>query len=117
MEILEKENVAIDSLTGHGGLFKTPGVGQRYTAAACKTSITCMATAGEGGPYGMALLADYAAQKNEGESLEQYLNDRVFSHSQKQTVDPDPADVAGFTAYINDFHRLLDVEKKAIERI
>jgi CubicO group peptidase (beta-lactamase class C family) len=76
-----------------------------------------MKTAGEGGPYGMALLAAYAAQKNEGESLEQYLNDRVFSHAQKQTVAPDPADVAGFTAYINDFHRLLDVEKKAIERI
>ena len=117
MDILSDEGVAIDSLTGHGGLFKTPIVGQKFLAAACNAPVTCMKTAGEGGPYGMALLAAYAAQKNEGESLEQYLNDRVFSHAQKQTVDPDPADVAGFTAYINDFHRLLDVEKKAIERI
>ena len=68
MEILERENVAIDSLTGHGGLFKTPVVGQKYMAAACNAPVTCMTTAGEGGPYGMALLAAYMANKAENES-------------------------------------------------
>ena len=79
MDILAEEKVAIDSLTGHGGLFKTPVVGQKYMAAACNAPVTCMETAGEGGPYGMALLAAYMLRKNEGETLEQYLNDRVFA--------------------------------------
>ena len=57
MDILARENVGIDSLMGHGGLFKTPGVGQRYMAAACNAPVTCMETAGEGGAYGMSLLA------------------------------------------------------------
>ena len=70
MDILAEEKVAIDSLTGHGGLFKTPVVGQKYMAAACNAPVTCMETAGEGGPYGMALLAAYMLNKAEGESLE-----------------------------------------------
>ena len=65
MDILAKEQVAIDSLTGHGGLFKTPVVGQKYMAAACNAPVTCMETAGEGGPYGMALLAAYRIWKEE----------------------------------------------------
>ena len=117
MDILEGEQVAIDSLTGHGGLFKTPLVGQRFLAAACKAPVTVMQTAGEGGPYGMALLAAYAMQKREKETLEQYLNERVFATAQKTTVAPDPADVDGFTAYMEQFHRLLAVEKTAIERM
>ena len=64
MDILAKEHAAIDSLTGHGGLFKTPVVGQKYMAAACNAPVTCMETAGEGGPYGMALLAAYRANKS-----------------------------------------------------
>ena len=79
MDILAQENVAIDSLTGHGGLFKTPVVGQKYMAAACNAPVTCMTTAGEGGPYGMALLTAYMANKAEGESLEDYLNAHVFN--------------------------------------
>lgn len=63
MDILARENVGIDSLTGHGGLFKTPGVGQRYMAAACNAPVTCMNTAGEGGAYGMSLLAAYMSGK------------------------------------------------------
>ena len=79
MDILAREHVAIDSLTGHGGLFKTPEVGQRFLAAACNASVTCMKTAGEGGPYGMALLAAYMLRRQDGETLEDYLAKRVFS--------------------------------------
>ena len=117
MDILAKENVAIDSLTGHGGLFKTPVVGQKYMAAACNAPVTCMATAGEGGPYGMALLAAYKAKKAEGESLEDYLNAYVFNGVSGSTMAPDAVDVAGFNKYIEEYKRLLEVERKAAEMI
>lgn len=117
MDILAEEKVAIDSLTGHGGLFKTPVVGQKYMAAACNASVTCMETAGEGGPYGMALLAAYAVNKTEGESLEDYLNNRVFANTKGSTLAPDPADVAGFNTYISQFRKLLEVEQKAVSVI
>ena len=116
MDILAEEKVAIDSLTGHGGLFKTPVVGQKYMAAACNAPVTCMETAGEGGPYGMALLAAYMANKNE-ETLEQYLDHRVFANATSATLAPDEADVAGFNAYIEQYKKLLAVEKIAVEVI
>ncbi len=115
MEILEKEQVAIDSLTGHGGLFKTPGVGQRYLAAACNTSVTCMETAGEGGPYGMALLAAYCANKTVGETLEDYLNTRVFAGTQSTVMEPMEEDVLGFERYMQQYKLLLSVERKAAD--
>ena len=117
MDILSEENVAIDSLTGHGGLFKTPVVGQKFMAAACNAPVTCMETAGEGGPYGMALLASYMANKDEGESLEAYLNAHVFAHTKGSTLAPEQADVDGFNAYIANYKALLDVERKAVEMI
>ncbi len=117
MDILAEEKVAIDSLTGHGGLFKTPVVGQKFMAAACNAPVTCMATAGEGGPYGMALLASYLYRKESGESLEDYLNKHVFCDAVGTTVEPDAADVAGFNAYIESYKALLDVERKAVEVI
>ncbi len=117
MDILAKENVAIDSLTGHGGLFKTPLVGQRYMAAACRAPITCMQTAGEGGPYGMALLAAYAAQKAEGQSLEEYLSTNVFANTIGSTLVPNEEDAEGFDTYIQKYKELLKVEKTAIEVI
>ena len=115
MDILAEEKVAIDSLTGHGGLFKTPVVGQKYMAAACNAPVTCMETAGEGGPYGMALLAAYMLNKAEGESLEAYLNDHVFADAKGTTMQPDQADVDGFNAYIRRYKALLEVERKAVE--
>ena len=115
MDILAREQVAIDSLTGHGGLFKTPVVGQKYMAAACNASVTCMETAGEGGPYGMALLAAYRLNKAEGESLEEYLNKYVFAGVKGSTLAPDAADVEGFNAYLAQYKALLDVERKALE--
>ncbi len=115
MDLLAGEKVAIDSLTGHGGLFKTPLVGQKYLAAACNAPVTCMETAGEGGPYGMALLAMYRANKDANETLGQYLNERVFSGVSGTTVDPDSADVAGFNMWLEGYKALLKVESKAVE--
>lgn len=117
MDILAEEHVAIDSLTGHGGLFKTPVVGQKYMAAACNAPVTCMETAGEGGPYGMALLAAYMSKKAEGETLEEYLNANVFSGVSGSTRKPDAADVAGFNAYIKQYKAMLRVEQTAVEMI
>ena len=115
MDILAEEMVAIDSLTGHGGLFKTPVVGQKYMAAACNAPVTCMETAGEGGPYGMALLSAYMLNKAEGETLEAYLNAHVFADAKGTTMQPDQADVDGFNAYIRRYKALLEVERKAVE--
>nr|WP_325183606.1 FGGY-family carbohydrate kinase [uncultured Oscillibacter sp.] len=115
MDILAGEGVAIDSLTGHGGLFKTPVVGQSYMAAACNAPVTCMETAGEGGPYGMALLAAYMLQKAENERLEDFLGKRVFAGASGTTVQPDAALVQGFNTYIQRFKALLAVERAAVE--
>ncbi len=114
MDILAAEQVAIDSLTGHGGLFKTPVVGQSYMAAACNAPVTCMETAGEGGPYGMALLASYMLNKREGERLEDFLSKKVFAGAAGSTVQPDPACVEGFNAFIQRYKSLLEVEKTAV---
>ena len=115
MELLHEENVAIDSLTGHGGLFKTPGVGQRYMAAACKAPVTCMETAGEGGPYGMALLAAYMVCREAGESLSDYLKNKVFAGAKGVTLAPDEADVKGFEAYLANYTAGLAAEEAAVK--
>ena len=117
MDILAEEKVAIDSLTGHGGLFKTPVVGQKFMAAACNAPVTCMETAGEGGPYGMALLAAYMLQHAKGETLEEYLNARVFANAKGSTLAPEATDVDGFNTYIEQYKQLLKVEKTAVEVI
>lgn len=117
MDILAEEKVAIDSLTGHGGLFKTPIVGQKFMAAACNAPVICMVTAGEGGSYGMALLAAYMANKEEKESLEDYLNAKVFAGTKGTTLAPEQADVDGFNTYIAQYKKLLAVERKAVEMI
>ena len=117
MDILAQEGVVIDSLTGHGGLFKTPQVGQKYMAAACNAPVTCMETAGEGGPYGMALLSAYLLNKSEGESLEDYLNSRVFAGVSGTTLAPDQAEAEGFNAYMKQYMALLNVERAAVEHL
>ena len=114
MDILAAEQVAIDSLTGHGGLFKTPVVGQSYMAAACNAPVTCMETAGEGGPYGMALLASFLLNRENGERLEDFLSGRVFAGASGSTIQPDPACVEGFNSYIQRYKALLEVEKTAV---
>lgn len=117
MDILAAEQVKLDSLTGHGGLFKTPVVGQKFLAAACNAPVTCRATAGEGGPYGMALLAAYMAEKQPGETLENYLDSRVFADASCTTMAPDPVDVAGFQRYMASYRALLEVERTAVDVI
>lgn len=113
MDLLAGEKVTIDSLSGHGGLFKTPVVGQKYLAAACNAPVSCMKTAGEGGPYGMALLAAYRANRVQGETLEDFLNERVFADVPSTTVEPDAEDVAGFSTWLEHYKALLEVERKA----
>ncbi len=112
MDILAKEGVEIVSLTGHGGLFKTPVVGQRYMAAACKAPVTVMETAGEGGPYGMALLAAYRVLKS-GETLEAFLAEKIFANARSSTFAPVAEDVEGFDRYIEKFSAALDAERVA----
>ena len=111
MDILAEEKVAIDVLNGHGGLFKTPVVGQKYMAAACNAPITCMETAGEGGPYGMALLASYL--ENNSVSLGDFLNEKVFGSAKSVILQPDAADVDGFNRYLALYKSGLEVEKAA----
>ena len=114
MDILVDENVQIDSLLGHGGYFKTPGVGQKILAAALKTPISVMETAGEGGPWGMALLAAYRVNGKRGETLEQYLNEHVFAGAAGSTIAPDAADAAGLDAYTAKFQQALSAEEAAV---
>lgn len=116
MEILEKENVEIRSMTGHGGLFKTPKVGQSYMAAAIGAPVTCMETAGEGGAYGIALLAAYRYEGKEM-TLEEYLDKKVFNDAKSVTVDPDISLTEGFNRYMENYKKLLKVEEKAVEVI
>ncbi len=115
MEILSQEHVAIDRVYGHGGLFKTEGVAQNLLAAAIHAPVTVMETAGEGGAWGIALLASYLVHKKDGESLEDYLDGRVFSGMSQLTVQPDEKDEAGFDLYMKRFVSCLPAQKAAVE--
>ena len=115
MRILADEGVKITSLTGHGGYFKTGTVGASLLSAACVSPVTLMETAGEGGPYGMALLAGYAAWKKGGESLEDYLDAKVFADAKKITVNASAEDVDGFKAFLAKYEKALKVERAAVE--
>ena len=110
--LLRDEGVRLDRLLGHGDLFKVPVVGQRLLAGALGVPVSVMQTAGEGGPWGMALLAAYLAEKRQGQTLESWL-DGVFAAGSGSTLPPDPADAAGFEAFLTDYHRALSVEQAA----
>lgn len=114
MEILNRENVTIHRLMGHGGLFKTPVVGQKYLAAATHSPVWVMETAGEGGPYGMALLAAYL-RDGSGQTLEGFLEERVFAGTPGTVLEPEPADVDGFQAYLERFVGGLAIERAAVD--
>ena len=115
LDILKQENVALDILLGHGGIFKTPGVAQRYLAAAAGVPVTCLETAGEGGPYGMALLAAYRLHRRDGETLADYLQTRVFAQAAGETVTPSPADKDGFAAFLAQYKTALQAERALTE--
>ena len=106
MDILAKEDVKIDSLMGHGGIFKDKGIAQQYLADALNTPVTCMATATEGGPWGMAVLAAYALD-TQGLALEDYLAEKVFAGAAADTLAPEPDGVAGFDAYAANFKKVV----------
>ena len=102
-------------LLGHGGLFKTERVGQSLMAAAMNTPVTVMSTAGEGGAWGMALLAAYAVEKQGRETLEEFLNNKVFCNYEGSTIAPNPDDVKGFNDYMATYKKGVAIEKAAVE--
>ena len=110
--LLKEEHVEVDRLTGHGGYFKTPGVGQRMLAAALNSPISVMETAGEGGAWGIALLASYLIN-NKGLSLADYLEQHVFAGATGVTIAPTADDVAGFEHYLDTYKRYLPAEQSA----
>lgn len=116
MEILEKEGVEIDCINGHGGLFKTPVVGQKMLAAALNTPVAVTKTAGEGGAWGIALLAQYAYD-NKGETLEDYLDKYVFAANESHIENPDEKDVEGFKKYMVNYKNGLAAEIAAADII
>lgn len=116
MDILfEQEKVQLDQLLGHGGFFKTREVGQKMMAAAMNVPVSVMETAGEGGAWGIALLAAYMRDKSSGETLEKYLAEKVFAGQSGSTLAPVPADVAGFAAFMERYQRGLVIERAAVE--
>ena len=116
MDILtEKENVTIEKITGHGGFFKTKGVGQLYLSAAVNAPVTVMDTASEGGAWGISLLAAYMAEKEDNESLSSYLDNKVFKNMSGTTLTADKDTVDGFNKFMLHYVAGLPVEKSAIE--
>ena len=113
--LFHDENVQVDRITAHGGLFKTPLVGQRILAAALGSPISVMQTAGEGGAWGIALLAGYMANNPDRLTLADYLEKVVFAGNTGTSITPDPADVEGFEKYIADYKRGLAIEKCAVD--
>ena len=117
LDILAGEQVAVDRLLGHGGFFKTPKVGQSILAAAAGAPVSVMETAGEGGPWGMALLAAYRVEKRDGQSLEDYLGQNVFAGAQVSTLAPEQADVDGFEAFMARYRKGLAIERSAVDNL
>lgn len=115
--LMKKEKVELDKMLGHGGLFKTKGVGQGILAAAIDTPVYVMETAGEGGAWGMALLAAYMKDKAEGESLADYLAQKVFHGEEGERMDPVAADVEGFEKFMERYAKGLAIERAAVENI
>jgi len=116
MDILfEQEQVKLDQLLGHGGFFKTKEVGQKIMAAAMNVPVSVMETAGEGGAWGIALLASYMLHKATNESLEAYLSKKVFAGENGTTISPDVKDVDGFTAFMERYKKGLAIERAAVD--
>ncbi len=115
--LLKEEKVEIDEILGHGGLFKTKGVGQGFLAAAIDTPVSVMETAGEGGPWGMALLASYMLNKEEKEMLADYLSDKVFAGNKGTKMEPKKEDVEGFETFAPRYVKGVAIEKAALENL
>ena len=113
--LLKEEKVQVDSLMGHGGLFKTPVVGQQLMAAAFNSPVTVMDTASEGGAWGMAVLAAFMMEKEEGEELPDYLSEKIFAGQTGTTIAPKPEDVKGFDRFVERYRNTLPAEKAAAQ--
>ena len=113
--LFRDEQVKLDVLLGHGGLFKTKGVGQKIMAAAAGVPVEVMETAGEGGAWGAALLAAYRVWKEDGETLDAYLEKKVFGGQHGTVMEPDAEDVKGFDEFMVRYHAGLPIERAAVE--
>ena len=113
--LIDQEHVKIDRLLGHGGLFKTKGVGQQILADAVNAPVSVMSTAGEGGAWGIALLAAYLVDKKDGETLDEFLDNRVFAGNEGSTLDPKPEGVEGFNKFMDRYLKGLPIERAAVE--
>ena len=112
--LMDDEKVKVEKIMGHGGFFKTKGVGQKVMAAAVNAPVSVMETAGEGGAWGIALLAAYRKNKTEGESLASYLEEQVFAKEESVQIAPDPKDVEGFEAFMDRYKEGLEIERAAV---
>lgn len=115
--LLKKEGVKVDSILGHGGFFKTKEVGQKMMAAAFDAPVSVVETAGEGGAWGISLLASYMANRSEDETLDEFLNNKVFAGKEKSTIKPDPADVSGFNSFMERYTAGLTIERAAVDSL
>lgn len=113
--LLNQEHVKIDKLLGHGGLFKTKGVGQQILADAVDAPVSVMSTAGEGGAWGIALLASYLINKKDGEDLADFLDENVFKGNEGSTLAPEAEGVKGFNAFMDRYMKGLGIERAAVE--
>jgi len=115
--LLKEEGVKVDEMLGHGGLFKTKGVGQKIMAAAIDAPVSVMETAGEGGAWGIAVLASYMINKAEDETLDDYLTNKVFAGKMGTRIDPDTKDVEGFNEFIKRYTEGLAIERAAVDNL
>ena len=115
--MLKEEGVQVDQLFGHGGYFKTKGVGQRIAAAAMNAPVSVMETAGEGGAWGIAVLAAFLAKKKDGQSLGEFLNEEIFAGNKGVKMDPMAEDVEGFEKFMEKYMKNLPAEKAAVEAL
>lgn len=113
--LFNEEKIKVDRITGHGGLFRTKGVGQRVLAAAINSPISVMETAGEGGAWGIALLGSYLVNNDKKQALADFLDEKVFAGNAGVEVSPTPEDVAGFNAYIERYKACLPIEEAAVK--
>ncbi|WP_160687444.1 FGGY-family carbohydrate kinase [Clostridium sp. C2-6-12] len=115
--LLKEEGVQVDEILGHGGLFKTKDVGQKIMAAAIDAPVSVMETAGEGGAWGMAVLASYMINKAENETLDDYLTNKVFAGQSGTKIEPDAKDVEGFNEFIKRYTKGLPIERAAVDNL
>lgn len=115
--MLVDEGVKLDRITGHGGLYKTPRVGQQITANAINAPVSVMKTAGEGGAWGIALLADYMISKDDSEPLDAYLENKVFAGNEGSVIDPQPEEVDGFNEFMKRYKTGLAIERAAVDNL